>query len=629
MKTLTKTILFLIPLLICFYSCEYDNNDVYFVDLKPKSDSISLDINLANANPRDTILIYQKTRLYYKIDFKGQTVLKNTISIDTEFELEGDYLILYPKKFDNSIHKLTVDVELKSNTGSIGDLLGYEKYIGKYEFYVKFVKLTEDFKVNFQGEINNDGFLELKWEKPVLDNADIQKYTISYWNNIKGITERIEITDPNITNFVDRNYIWGHLTYSLSVYYKNKDVDYTNSGTFFFTPQYKELDNPTFEYKILDNESMRVSWNITDYRCKYLIIDANGTKTQLDTDEKSVVMQRFRFPSDGDRFRFFMLPYDLSYDQYNKGVQIGVDTWYAQTEMDSPLVWNRNKGEYYNCNSFGVLTAYDISNFRRRASYTLPEVDGFKGQIIALNEKTSQLAIYKTLSMFNKYDVYIYNYNYNKYEKPLLLKDKIVQGNMYLSDNNRIYFRELVFNDAATELVNKCYAYNSLDGSLIYSFELMDRYSEITVSSDGKYLCDVYKGYLKIYELKDTSAKLIYEYTNTSFRYSLFRFSSANSNELFLGGDNNFVIFDIASLTQKTSIKGRFVAEDPITGNMVILDKDYTVNFTANIYNKDLSKIMGRLPLNKFDGPWRLLNNRLLYGYFTSSYIDITNYIKK
>ena len=62
---------------------------------------------------------------------------------------------------------------------------------------------------------------------------------------------------------------------------------------------------------------------------------------------------------------------------------------------------------------------------------------------------------------------------------------------------------------------------------------------------------------------------------------------------------------------------------------MVILDKDYTVNFTANIYNKDLSKIMGRLPLNKFDGPWRLLNNRLLYGYFTSSYIDITNYIKK
>lgn len=628
MKAQTKALLFIISFCVCFFSCEYSNDDIYYVDIKQKSDTIDLDINLANVNPKDTIIIYRSTKLYYKIDSKGKKILKNTITIDAEFEQQEDYIIIHPPKYDNSIHKLNVDIELKSHTGSISDLLGYEKYIGKYEYYVKFVKLEESFDVNLREEISADGFLTLKWEKPVLDNADIQKYSLSFWNDVKGVNEQIEITDPNITSFTDRDYVWGHRTYSLYVQYKNKDIDYVNSGAFFLTPKYKELEDPTFKYEILDNESMRVSWDITNYKCKYLIIDANGTQTKLTGEQKSIVMQRFRFPSDGNRFRFILLPYDLLYEEYTKGIEIGVDTWYAQTQMNPPLVWNRNRGEYYSCDNFGKFSVYS-NNFGLKGSYTLPDADGFGGKIIALNEKTSQLAIYKKLSMFNLYNVYIYNYRNGKYENPLLLKDKVVQSNMYLSDNNRIYFRELNFNDDVTELINKCYVYNSINGSFIYSLELMDRDSEISVSSDGKYMCDVYKGHLKIYELEDSSAKLIYEYTNNSYRYSLYTFSPINVHELFLGGDNNFTILDVTSLTQKVSIKGSFVSQDPITGNMVILDKDYSSNFIANIYNKDASMIIGRLPLNKMDGSWALFNNRLVYSYFGTSYIDITNYIKK
>ncbi|SHE72789.1 hypothetical protein [Dysgonomonas macrotermitis] len=629
MKAQSKTfILFIISFFIVFYSCEYVSDDVYNVDIKQKSDSIDININLANVNPNDTIIIYERTKLYYRVDSKGKNILKNVISIDSEFEYVEDYIVLYPKAYDNSVHKLTVDVELKSHTGSISDLLGYEKYVGKYEYYVKFIKLTEEFEVNLQGGFSEEGFLKLHWEKPILDNAYILKYTLSFLNDVKGEYDQIEIADPDITSFIDRSYFWGHRTYTLSVEYKNKDVNYINSETFYFIPKYKELEDPVFKYEIIDNETMRVYWDLTNYNCKYLLIDANGEQNQLAYNQKSIVIQRFRFPADANRFTFYMLPYDLPYEQYDKGIAIGVNLSYAEGQMTAPLALNMKKNEYYFYDHFGQLIVYNISNFSLKKRYTLPEINGYNKTAIASNETTSQIAIYKYTwpTPTSTYNIYIYSNN--RYEEPFVLADKLIEDNLYLTDNYRLFFTELEFNSDLTELINKCYAYNSQNGDLIYSIELMGRESNISISRDGKYLSEVYKGHLKIYELRESSAQLIYNYTNDNYRYSLCQFSSVNPHELLLGGGDNFLVFDIPSLTQKVNVKGDFVAQDPVNGNMVILDKDYTENFIANIYDKDLSRIMGRLPLNKFDGSWYFLNNRLIYADFQTYYIDLTNYIK-
>lgn len=240
------------------------------------------------------------------------------------------------------------DIELKTNTGSIAEKLGYEKYVGRHEYKVKFVKLEEDPDINFQGGVSDDGYLQLQWEEPEFDNATFQRYELTFFNSIANKPETYSFTDPEQTRFIDKNYVWGDRTYQLSVHYKNNDVDFQSWKSSSFTPEYYGSGGmKKFSYQYIDHEWMNVSWEYTGYKCKYLLVDANGGKIECDETQRSAVIQRFRFPIDQQRFKLYILPFHIPYEEYENCPYIAAD-YKSKDERYSvikpPMAWNLERG---------------------------------------------------------------------------------------------------------------------------------------------------------------------------------------------------------------------------------------------------------------------------------------------
>ena len=186
------------------YSCEYSNNIVHTNNISPPDKDFYAEINLSHVQPNCTLYIYEPTVLTFAIDPKGHEIVHQTITIDAESTISDNRIYLYPLK-DNSVRKLVFDLELKTNTGSIAEYLGYEKYTGRYEYNVKFVKLEEEFDVNFRGGKSDEGYLELEWDEPILENASIQKYELLFFEETTNEEKRYVITDPSQTHYIDEN----------------------------------------------------------------------------------------------------------------------------------------------------------------------------------------------------------------------------------------------------------------------------------------------------------------------------------------------------------------------------------------------------------------------------------------
>lgn len=621
-----NTIFYLLTfLLILLYSCEYDKDPIYFEELAPPKDKVELEIELSHVLPDNIIYIYEYTKLTYKIDTKGKDIFDFKISIDADAEIDQNSIRLRPLA-DNSVRKLTIDIQLKTHTGSIADHLGYEKYVGKYEYDVKFVKLEENFKTNLRGGKSEEGYLQLDWDEPVFDNAKLLRYELIYTDDIKKEQVKQIITDPKQTSHIDRSYTWGYKTYELYVYYKNNDVDYESLKVDYFSPEYYGFKtNPKFSYEYLDNESMNVSWDNTGYKCKYLIIGADGSKIECGQNQRKVKMQRFRFPSDASRFKLYILPFNMPYDDYEKGVFIECDYyWYLAEEYSGiPQAWNISKNEYYYL-YHDELSIYSISDSSKKRDLLLREIGYFDRMYMSVSAKTSQIAIYKYMypTPISISDIFIYN-NSN-FENPLQIqKINIHSDPIYLCDNYTLFYHDL-FWLGDTNYERSCIVLNSKTGNEIFRQRLQNRESQIAVSPDGKYLCDYYKAHLIIYEIQDDKAVQIYSYTNADYRYPACQFSYSNPKELILGGDTETVIFDVESLTNKNSKKGKFLYQDPITGNIACLDEQYNQNFLLNIYDKTLSEKLIRIPFNYYtSGNNSFFNSRLTFNDVMAYRLDL------
>lgn len=613
MKSNNVTFYLLTFFSILLYSCEYDENGIYVKELTPPTDIVELDIELSHVLPNNIIYIHEYTKLTYKVDSKGKDILDFKISIDANAEIDENSIYLRPLA-DNSVRKLTFDIQLKTHTGSMADILGYEKYVGRYEYDVKFVKLEENFKTNLRGGKSEEGYLQLNWDEPVFDNANFLKYELIYTDDIIHEQVKHVITDPKQTSFVDKNFTWGYKTYELHTYYKNKDVNYESLKFDYFRPEYYGFkDEPRFNYEFLDNEWMNVSWGDTGYKCKYLVVESDGTKTECNQNQRKVKMQRFRFPFDYERFRLYILPINMPYEDYEKAVSFDCDLngYHTGKDYGIPHAWNISKNEYYNLYD-GDLRVFSISNFIKKKELFLREMDGADLINISVSAKTSQVAIYKwTLPMpISTSELFIYENN--SFENPFRIENITRQTTpLFLCDNYTLFYCDL-FWLSITDYEMHCIVLDSRTGNVIFRQKLQNRDSQITVSADGKYLCDLYRTHLIIYEIQGDKAVQIYSHTNTDYRYLVCQFSHINSKELILGGDPETIIFDVESLTTKYSVKGKFLQQDPVTGNIACMDENYNDNHLLNLYDKTLSNKITRIPFNYFMGNAHTLFNSLL-----------------
>lgn len=619
-----------------FYSCEYDKDFIYTNEITPPEDDFKVEINLSDVKPNSTLFIYQYTKVSFAIDTKGHEVLNQTITIDADAYIDNNSIYLYPLN-DNSVRKLVFDIELKTNTGSIAEKLGYEKYVGRYEYDVKFVKLEEDFTIDFQGGVSDEGYLQLQWNEPEFDNATFQKYELTFFNSITDKQETYIITDPKQTGFIDKNYVWGYRAYQLTVHYKNNDVNYTSARESYFTPAYYGSGGATkFSYQYIDHEWMNVSWEYTGYKCKYLLeVDGDGTKIECDENKRNAKIQRFRFPIDPQRFKLYVIPYHLPYEEYKKCPFIAAD-YKSEDEcyvvIKPPMAWNLERDEYYFMED-GLLNIYSVSNFKKkrdlllRPVYTLDPSDRI---ILSATPLTSQIAIYKHTYGAPRPFYEIYIYNVNNFEDPLPVKIlNPWEVNIFIADNSRLFFRDGVIDDNGYYLYSSLFVADSKTGEIVAEKKMVEGYAKIVGSYDGKYICEYYEDGYRIYKFENDVFIPLYSYHNTEYSYEICQFSYTNPNELILSGGNETIVFDVSILRKKYKVGGLFIVQDPITGNYACLDEFYNENSLLAIYDNTFDRILTRIPFSQYKYPHYFMKNRLIiYGAGYSAALDLTDYIK-
>jgi len=625
-----KNTIILLLFLLILYSCEYSNNLVYTNNISPPDEDFIAEINLSHVQPNCTIYIYEPTMLTFAIDTKGHDILNQTITIDAEATISDNSIYLYPLN-DNSVRRLIFDMELKTNTGSIAENLGYEKYVGRYEYNVKFVKLEEEFDINFRGGKSEEGFLQLEWDEPALENASLQKYELVFFDAIAGKEKRYVISDPKETHYIDEDYVWGYQTYQLSVFYTNNDVDYESYKRSYFTPAYFGSEGETlFSYQYIDNEWMNVSWAYTGYKCKYLIVDANGSKSEWDEDHRTAKMQRFRFPVDPERFKLYILPYHLPIGEYEKCPFVAADIVWNDgryVAIDRPMAWNLEKDEYYYMNN-GEMKVHSISNFTLMNEFFLRSFTFYDQMHMSSSSATSQVALYKHLYPIQYPINEIYIYDSNDFENPVMLENvNQYAEKIHLTDNNRLFYKDLLVEPNSTEGGASIVVCDSRTGSILTRRQMMRHDAHFTVSDDGRYICEYYEDSLHIYRLKNDAFIPIYSSRNLKYPYTTCQFSHSNSTDLIVSGGNETILFDMNSLSEKSKIEGQFIVQDPKTGYLACLDELYSENSILNIYDQSLDKVLTRIPFILYDGPYYLLNNMLFFQSSGTTALDISTYL--
>lgn len=614
------------------YSCEYSNNIVHTNNISPPDKDFYAEINLSHVQPNCTLYIYEPTVLTFAIDPKGHEIVHQTITIDAESTISDNRIYLYPLK-DNSVRKLVFDLELKTNTGSIAENLGYEKYTGRYEYNVKFVKLEEEFDVNFRGGKSDEGYLELEWDEPILENASIQKYELLFFEETTNEEKRYVITDPSQTHYIDENYVWGYRNYKLSVYYSNSDVDYESYKSSYFTPSYYGAGGETlFSYQYIDHEWMNVSWAYTGYKCKYLLVDANGTQSEWDENHRTVKMQRFRFPVDPERFKLYILPYHLPIEEYEKCSFIAADIVWNDgryVAIDRPMAWNREKDEYYYMYN-GEMKVHSMTDFSLKNEYFLRIFTLYDQMNISSSSTTSQVALYKHLYPIQYPINEIYIYDSSDFVQTLKLENvNRFTDQIRITDNFRLFYKDIVTDPEATGGEASIVVCDSRSGSIMTRRKLMGKDARFTVSNDGKYICEYYEENLHIYRLDNDVIIPVYSYRNLQYTYKTCQFSHINSSELIISGGNETILFDVVLLREKYKIEGQFIVQDAKNGYLACLDELYHENSILNIFDMRLEKVLTRIPFILYDGPYYLLNNMLFFQSSGTTALDISTYLNE
>ncbi|MFV0537346.1 MAG: hypothetical protein ACK5M3_08225 [Dysgonomonas sp.] len=609
MNTKLMPLLSLLIVVSSFFSCDYNYSDTHYVEVEKRPDNIPIQINLSDVNEDQVIYIYKPATIYFQVDAGALPLLNIDFKLDNNslpisFTESQGYIRIEPSSYNNSIHDLTLDVEIRSNSGSLADKLLLERYLGHMEFKVKYLP-TPDININIKQEKTPDNYLKLVWDKPIIEHAEVDYYEV---NGVKVNTEQ----------YVDENYVYGYQTYEITVHYKN---DKLSPMKFIHTATYTLIKESEFVFEDIDVEKVKVTWPKNDFTCKYVYRTAKGVLISSETN--SAIIDRPAFPYELQTSFLYILPKNAATENYERYYYVYNSYHAPQLGGDfSSLIYDKN-------NKISMGVERDIDNVLVYASF-------FDLQTM---KRTKRVKI-NDFYVFQNYtcspttggiafdgDDGFYIYKDNTFTNPVRIIEPKVSGWFYqgmtLTDNNRLHVAVPSTADSYNARI-----YDAATGLLLYQIPL-DKYfdTDVYFSPNGKYMCTRYGTQLHVYQLNDTDAQLLYS-KNIGTNYVYTYFNPLNSNELIMCDGNyktNFSIMDIASQTVRKVIDGRYISTDPYTGNIARLANDYDsqINPYLEILSSDASKILCKI---RVSAEWfNLRNNYLIYGDY---YINLSHFIK-
>jgi len=198
-------------------SCEYKIHE-NFIDLEKPSDEVMMGIELNVENEGETIVLQQGNMfIQYNLVASGYKPIGCIFRIaDNIIEIEGGSgsFSLDSYALSEGDYTLTCEMYLYTGSGSIAEQVGYESYMGKHEWQIKVLNPNNPERRLTQ-KMNNEGYLELSWEKPPVDLSSFDYYKIITYNS------EVILRDVNQVSYVFNTYIGTSERVQVYAYFKN------------------------------------------------------------------------------------------------------------------------------------------------------------------------------------------------------------------------------------------------------------------------------------------------------------------------------------------------------------------------------------------------------------------------
>ena len=615
--------------IILFASCEFDSDKEFYKEIE-KPGEIMIGIDLAGVRPGEPIYIYDNTKLYYTLNTSGKELLNLEVTLNGKYLTmlsESTVVVLKESLARNGENILKLKIQLKTNSGSLADILGAEVYEGEFSFNLQ--PVDNDFDLTIRNTQTDDKYYKIEWDKPSFDQLEIAGYEIAF-TDTRGKKQTIPL-DASATSFVDKDYVYGYRAYSITMkFLEEKISDKTYIHNMSYTPI--TSDDVTVEFK--DLESTKISWKPNKYRCKYYILYNRNDQAIASAlfDKPEVNLPAPAFPEESGFYTVVIVPDDMDISEvsYSSG---GVEKFYEYKAPESPLDLAVQTYDIPNKLLYGIHGATvrigNASDLKILKSYDSPYFENLTS--VSISPKSNKLLVF----IGYNYDIadnaiYLYDNKDDLDAAPQLVK---------IPEKNSRYSQVLLINDNRIFIGNShdspdSRTYHSLidanTGDIIETLEA-DVYHFIDVSHDRERLAfyDKNQQQLHIYSIKDsgfehTHAIDITHPISEDLIYSIFNPKDSDQLIITSFSGNKFFIVDIA--TQKIKrVEGEFVTIDPFTERIYSYDKDYNSNSLMNIYEKgNYDAPVFQFKVQDYRG--FMAYNDFVFSYY--SYIHISKYIK-
>lgn len=614
--------------IFAFISCEFDSDEEYYKNIE-KPEEITVSLDLAGVKPDEPIYIYEDTKLYYSLNTAGKKLLSLQATINGEnlSWVSDSYIVISKALLDkNKDNTLRLNIQIKTNSGSLADIMDAEYYEGDFSFLLK--PVDNDFDLAVQNAQTNEGYLRLEWDKPSFEQLEIDGYIISF-TDTRGRQQNVTL-DGATTSYTDKDYVYGYRPYTITMKFAGDKI---SEKTYVYNMSYTTINGDDVFFEFKDLEETKISWKSNKYRCKYYILhDRNDRVVASATfDAPEVYLPAPVFPEERGFYTIVIVPDDMEASEvsYSSG---GIEKFYQYQAPASILDMSPIAYDIANKLIYGRTGAtIQIGN-----AINLATIKSLDSPYFAYLSNVSFSPKSTKFLVFNGYDfgmsdnvIYLYDNKDDLSGTPRHIKSPVKNsryGVVQLINDDRIFIENSYETSGS-------YSYHSLidadTGEEVYSLKT-DMYTGIDISYDKERLalCDNTSQQVLVYGIKNTGLELVrtinIPYSISDYMYCIF--DPQNSDRLIIKSNitGKFFIANISS--EKTELmEDDFITIDPFTGRMYCFDKNYDSNTLVNVYEKGKYDV----PVFQFRafkyGPFSVYNDFVM-SY--SSYIQISKYIK-
>ena len=589
------------------FSCEYELHDNY-INIEKPSEVLDLDIDIYLDVDSDgkTIYFSENNRIRYNIIVPSEhKFLRCNFILDDQIIMpstmpRGDFIFSVSNLWQQS--ELVCEVYVSSGTGSLVDQLGAEYFYGSFRWPVEYI--TQPLP-SLSHKLNDEGFLELSWNKPRMVESKFSCYKV-YYNG----SEKAVIKDINQTSYICESYYGEYASFYVVVeFIDGKKWDMGNVS----------LTSPEIEF-LVDysiDDSVKISWN-NPYNSS-LCISVNNDMLASYIKEKTVCIPRTTFKMSKDVLNFSFFSYreedrtENSSFTIQKTIYIGLGVFLFEEEDYYSYLYSYNKSD--NALYFGTktgITSRLLPGLVKCGEYT--GIDGNSiiryatsvyGNKMAM-QSSSNIFLFDGKDMSSVKTISPYPYRYFTGPMTITEDDKLI---CFTYENG---IKGLVVN-AVTGVFESEFDVSGDEAGL----------RSMRISSDSRYLVIPHKYFqdgLDIITIENN--KVVKTEVLKVEQVDLFDLNPLKANELFVSSGNKIYIYNCKDLSviNVLDFPGMYINIDPKTGYLLLYDSS-----VVKVVNPETKQLLYTLPV---DYPIvQLLGNTIVFS--SGCVLNLEKYLGK